>query len=102
MSDVAKIILEQLGGRRFVAMTGARNMTSDVDSLTVKLPSRFAKDGINAVKIKLTPADTYEVIFYRLGRAPTFKVTVVSEHSDVYVDSLRTLFSSETGLALSL
>ncbi len=101
-NPIATTILEQLGGHRFIAMTGAKNLMSDKNSLTFKLPARRAKDGINCVKVALTPADTYTVTFYRQAPAPTFKVTVVSEHEDVYSDNLRTIFESATGLYTSL
>ena len=69
MSDnmvVANTILEQLGGRRFVAMTGARNFTAIDDqrgALSFKVPR--AKDGINAIKVTLTAMDDYTVEAFR-------------------------------------
>jgi hypothetical protein len=98
MMTVATTILEQLGGNRFRAMTGARDFVGDADSLAFKLPSRFAKDGINVVKIKLDPSDTYTVTFSKLGRAPKRSLTVVAELSDIYADSLQSVFKSHTGL----
>ncbi len=52
--QVAQTILQQLGGRRFMAMTGARAMAAHKDGLSFKLPSNFARHGINYVKITLT------------------------------------------------
>ncbi len=102
-SPVAETILEQLGGRRFIMMTGAKDLVSDKDSLRFKLPGGgFAKDGINFVQITLTPADTYTVTFSKKGRAPSFTVTVVSEYTDVYNDNLRTVFETVTGLRTKL
>lgn len=98
---VATTILEQLGGRRFQVMTGAKNFTGDVDRLSFALPGRpgFVQQGINHVTIVLDPSDTYRVTFRRLrGRT----VTVVSEHADIYNDQLRAVFERETGLATSL
>lgn len=37
---VANTILHQLGGRRFIAFTGARDLLGDTNSLTFKLPKR--------------------------------------------------------------
>jgi hypothetical protein len=102
MSQIVNTILSQLGGNRFVVMTGAKNLTSDKNCLIFKLPSRFAKDGINAVRITLDPSDTYTMTFYKQGRAPSFKVTVVAEHSDVYAEDLRRIFTDVTGLETSL
>ena len=61
---------------------------------------RGAKDGINKIVIKLDPSDTYTVEFWKIGRAPAFKCTLVSEHYDIYVDSLHDLIQRQTGLAV--
>lgn len=100
--SVANTILSQLGAGRFLAMTGAKNLCGDATSLSFKLPARFAAKGINAVRITLDPSDTYTITFYKQARAPSFAVSVVAEHSDVYCDQLREIFTRETGLETSL
>lgn len=97
--QVAQTILEQLGGYRFIAMTGAKNLVAEETSLTFKLPK--CQKGINAVKITLDPSDTYTMTFYAQKRAPS-AVSVISEHQDVYFDMLQSLFTNETGLYTSL
>ena len=99
--DIAKTILEQLGGHRFSVMTGAKNFVGHPDGLSFRLPGGggFCRGGINYVKVTLTPADTYTVTFSRVRGA---KVTVVDEAWDVYADGLRAAFSRATGLHLSL
>jgi hypothetical protein len=98
---VADIILKQLGGPRFVVMTGAKHVLSDGPALVFQLPPRMAKDGINAVKITLDPSDTYTLRFSKIARDGT-KATTVREVSGVYADQLCELFESTTGLATSL
>jgi glyoxylate carboligase len=96
--SVAKVILSQLGGNRFVAMTGAKNLAETGDQaggLAFMLPARFAKNGINAVKITLDWSDTYVVKFLKIGKS---NLTVVSQHDMVYCDQLVPLFEQETGL----
>ena len=64
---VARSILDQLGGARFVAMTGARELVGSADSLTFKIgvnPKR-----VRQVRVTLTPADLYSVTFFRIGGA---------------------------------
>lgn len=97
-NTTASIILEQLGGNRFKMMTGANNFLTNGNDLTFSLPGGggFAKSGINRVNIELTPADLYTVKFYRLRRGDA---QLVSEHTDIYCDSLQELFTRETGLA---
>ena len=101
--SVGQTILAQLGGRRFVAMTGARNLCTDGTMLHFSLPGGgFAKDGINKVRIELDPSDTYTVRFYKIGRAPRGSVEVVYECEGVYEDMLREMFEERTGLRVSL
>jgi hypothetical protein len=99
--EVAKTILAQLGGRMFQMMTGAKAFTSKPDALAFRLPGTggFTRNGINYVDITLDPMDTYTVKFYRVRGV---KVTLVSEHDDIFVDMLRPLFTRETGLDTSL
>jgi hypothetical protein len=98
---VANTILEQLGGRRFVVMTGARDLVGDTRKLMFKIPR--AKDGINHITIALEPSDTYTVTFqkYTFGRAG-LKVKTISTHEDIYCDMLRDVFTRATGLYTSL
>lgn len=94
---VANTIREQLGGRRFDVMTGAKDFMGDADSLAFKLP-RGARDGINFVKIQLV-ADLYTVTFYRfrgVNLKPLYEVEMV------YADQLREVFTRYTGLETSL
>jgi|ERR1035437_2320425 hypothetical protein len=107
--EVAETILEQLGGRKFIAMTGARDISGlssvgiagECDGLSFKLPGGggFTKNGINYVKITLTPDDTYTMTFLRIRGT---KIHDVEQHHGVYCDQLQTMFTSVTGLAVSL
>lgn len=93
--EVAKTILEQFGGRRFVAMTGAKNFTGSPNSLQFALPSYFAKNGINRVRVTLLPSDTYRVEFFKIRAT---KVTPISSFDGIYADGLSSVFTTETGL----
>ncbi len=98
-TDVAQTILQQLGGRMFIAMTGARHLTSLEGGLAFKLPSNFATDGINHVIIRLNWRDTYDVTF---GKTRGLKYTVACEHKDIYADGLAEMFTRITSLDVSL
>lgn len=96
-------ILEQLGGRKFVAMTGAKSFYGFEDTLRFRLPSRFAKDGINFVTVMLKPDDTYYVEYGKLyGRKYEPKYKQVAVQTGVYVDGLKEAFTLTTGLDCSL
>jgi hypothetical protein len=97
----ANTILHQLGGRRFIAMTGARNIMHDAGALIFSLPGRtFTRGGINKVKIGLKDSDLYDMTFSKINHARCGTVTVkeVSTASDVYADKLQSVFAEATGL----
>ncbi len=98
-TEVAETILVQLGGGRFITITGARNFLADGNTLRFRLPSNFAKLGINVVSVRLNGRDLYDVTFTRVRGNRSM---VIAEHQDVYSDSLREIFTSETGLDTSL
>lgn len=95
MQTIAHTIYEQLGGRQFAFMTGARNLTSTPTGLLFSLPGTMTRNRINRVKIDLTPDDEYNVEFssFRAG-----KVKVISTHEGVYCDMLAELVREKTGL----
>lgn len=92
---VANTIMNQLGGRRFVAMTGARNILGGENFVSFRIPATMTKNRINYVKVILEPSDTYTVEFSAIhGR----NVKLVSTHDDIYCDVLQELFTEHTGL----
>ncbi len=95
---VATTILSQLGGRRFIAMTGAKNLLADQNSLHMKLGSGCA-DGITHMRVVLDADDTYTVIFFKVRGV---KVAEVSHHVGVYADSLGDVIYNATGFYTSL
>lgn len=97
--QVAETILQQLGGNRFIAMTGARNFVGRPASLTFALPGRMTTNGANRVVVELTSDDLYTVEFLRVRG---LNLSTVGEVSGVYAESLRAVFEQETGLRTSL
>ena len=94
-NQVAQTILEQLGGRRFVAMTGSKDFVGGENYLKFKL-ARGLKNKATHMMITLQPNDTYFVEFLKWnGKAMTFKA--ISQHADIYCDQLQELFTEETG-----
>lgn len=90
--------MHQLGGRQFVAMTGAKNITSHQGALSFKLPQRPGNK-VTYVKITLEATDTYTLEF---GRIRKFNYTKVAEATDVYAQDLRARFTEHTGLHTNL
>ncbi len=91
MQTITKTILDQLGGCRFTAMTGAKNFTAHPDGLSFRVPSKKA----NYIKITLKSDDTYKMDFKRIWG---YKVIDVKEFDGVYNDQLQKLFTEVTGM----
>jgi hypothetical protein len=96
-------LFKQLGGNKFVAMTGAKDwIRSDKDNwVSFRIPK--AKEGINYVKITLNAKDLYDMEFGMIRKKkgiPTY--TKKHEVNDVYDDMLQPVFTEKTGLYTSL
>lgn len=101
--EIAHTILAQLGGRRFTSMTGAKDLLAIESGLQFKLPARFAKDGINCVRIVLDPSDTYTVEFGKITRRQGLPhYAVLASYDETYCDQLEGLFEDVTGLKTRL
>lgn len=94
----AQTILAQLGGNRFCAMTGASSLVGGDNMLQFKI-GRGAVNKANTVRVEIDDTDTYTVKFYAVRGV---NVRQISEHSMVYADGLRRLFTEQTGMATSL
>lgn len=96
---VAKTILQQLGGNRFVAMTGTKNFVGCDDALVMSLPRNKSK--ANKLRIVLTPMDTYTMEFQKINMKK-MTVETVKTVENVYCDLLQDAFMTETGMYTSL
>ena len=93
--QVAQTILDQLGGRRFIAMTGA-TCIADGNTLIVKFKGSSIA---NIMYVTLNSLDLYDV---QIAKYRGMNVKVVSETSGAYSDMLRPIFEKTTGLRTSL
>ena len=99
--EVAQTILQQLGGNKFLAMTGAKNLTygtnkEGLPQYSFKFPmSKVA----NYCRITLEATDTYTMEFMKIrGTNHTSLLPITG----VYCDQLATCFEGMTGLRTSL
>ena len=91
--QIADTILKQLGGGRFIAMTGAKNLafSSSPPGLRMSI-GRGAKDAIKYLRVDYDRnSDTYTMIFANKSGG------TVKSVSNVYADSLQRVFTSTTG-----
>lgn len=89
---IAQNILAQLGGNRFIAMTGAKQLVALPTGLQFSFP-RSAKNKANKVAIRLV-GDLYTVNFFSARG-----ITIVDrrEFEMIYGDRLAAIFTEQTG-----
>jgi len=99
--EVGRVILEQLGGHKFIVMTGAKHILAFENGLQFGLPGSggFTKHGINKVQVFLDPSDTYTVKFMKIRK---MEKTYEIEYSNIYNDMLQSVFREATGLETHL
>ena len=96
--EIAKTILQQLGGNKFIAMTGAKNLGFTGKGISMKI-GKNAK-GVTHVTIDLDRGkDLYNIEFIKI-RGP--KRTTVKKLKGIYADQLKKSFTQYTGLRVSL
>lgn len=93
--QIAQTILEQLGGNKFVIMTGAKQFVAIPNGIRFKLPANFADKGINFVVITLDSMDTYTMIF---AKVRGMNIKPIEESYGIYCDMLQSEFKRVTGL----
>ena len=93
---IAMTILHQLGGNRFIAMTGAKNLSCNNDALMFMFPKN------KTCWIILDEDDTYSMRFFKLNWKLIDPLILVSEHHGIYCDQLQNIFTKQTGLDCNL
>jgi hypothetical protein len=107
--EIAQTIIKQLGGSRFKAMTGSKNfLYADIIELNpifwLRMDLIRNKSGVNKLKIFLNSDDTYTMKFYKQTMTKDFEVKISKEQEFVmvYCDQLKEIFTTVTGLRISL
>ena len=95
--EIAQTILQQLGGNKFIAMTGAKNLGFTDKGLQMKI-GRNAK-GVTHVIIELTSMDLYDIEFVKVR---AMKRTTIKKLKGIYADQLGEIFKKYTGLNIRL
>ena len=93
--QIAATTRQQLGGQKFIVMTGA-TCYSDLNTLVVKFKgSKVA----NIMYVEYTSLDLYNI---KICKYRGLDVKVISETKNAYADMLRPIFEKITGLATRL
>ena len=93
----AAVLLKQLGGNRFIAMTGAKGFAFSSKYMSFKI-GRNSK-GINFVRIGHNAKDLYDMEF---GFVSVRGIKVKKKVKDVYADMLGQMFKKYTGMNVRL
>jgi len=111
-TTIAKTIISQLGGNKFIAMTGAKKFSALGDGVMFHVSAKTARGTCNRCRIRLTASDDYTVEFVsaRLKKVTSDAgffyrvpdVKVLHTVAGVYCDRLQSVFTEVTGLKISL
>jgi hypothetical protein len=91
--------LQQLGGNRFIAMTGAKNLAVDKSKNELHMKIMRNAKGISHVRIRLTSMDLYDMEFLQVRAG---RIKIKSKEKGVYGDQLGKMFKKNTGLNVRL
>ena len=96
--EVASTILQQLGGNKFIVMTGAKDLVfssgrKNCGALEFRIGRNSSK--ANKICIELRPDDTYDMTFFRYAK---MELKELKKHEGIYFDQLQELFTEFTGM----
>lgn len=92
-NQIAPTILAQLGGGRFLAMTGAKGLLGLPNGLAFQIGRNATR--ANRVRVTLDASDTYTITTSRYAK---LNVTPVAKLEGVYAEDLQRAFTDLTGL----
>jgi len=105
----AQTILNQLGGSKFVAMTGAKNFVALENGIKFNIGRNASK--ANTVKITVNGLDLYDIDFIKFTPFKTNinyttctvttraeKTEIIKSYNDCYCDMIQEIFTNVTGL----
>lgn len=101
---VAQQTLHNLGGAKFLEMTGARHLVQNGNELSMALPAKMTTDRVNYCKVTLNTDDTYTVFVGRVRGTAKGGVAwgCTDERTGVCSAELQETFTRLTGLFTSI
>lgn len=95
---IASEILNQLGGNKFLVMTGSKNLVATGTGLRMTLTRN--KAAAKYLLITLNGLDLYDVDFFTVDK--NYNTKSKAKFENVYCDQLKSLFTETTGLYTKL
>ncbi len=97
-NQIAQTIIDQLGGNKFVAMTGAHQFTHMPSGVTFRIGANAKK--VTHLRITLTGDDDYTMEFQSIrGLKP---IKMIDHAFEIMADTLASTFARKTGMAVAL
>ena len=93
--EVAQTILAQLGGKKFIVMTGSRNFVYSKNTLTFKVPANITKGKGQSVRITLNGMDLYDLELFKIRK---FEPVIIGKEENIQAEDLQASFTRLTGL----
>ena len=97
--QIAREILRQLGGQKFIGMTGSKNFSYEGNSLTFNVPASLTRKRASGVKITLNRKDLYDLESFKIRN---YEVISIASYNDIANDNLQRTFTQMTGLETKL
>ena len=95
--NIAETILDQIGGNKFIVMTGSKNFLNIGNGLRMNLTRNKSK--AQYLKIELNACDTYTMKFFSARRTESdIIIKDIETISGVYADQMARIFEQVTGL----
>lgn len=98
MSQVTQETIKALGGNKFLAMTGAKNLMALENGLQFSLP-RGASNKANIVQVTINDKDLYCLAFFNLRGVNCREIERID---NIFVEDLQSVFTDKTGLLTTL
>jgi hypothetical protein len=92
--EIAKTILDQMGGNRFAVMTGSKQFIALQNGIKMKLTRN--KANAQYLTITLNAMDTYDMQFFSIDK--NFNLKIKQNVEGIYNDQLQRIFTQVTGL----
>lgn len=112
MNEIINTMMEQIGGNKFLAMTGCHHIVYSNSENSVRMQIPKNGGNVNRVEIIYIPGlDLYNMKFYkytagryntRTGAYTSDKVTNEKEYNEVYGEQLSKIFEAVTGMYTKL
>lgn len=101
-NEIVSTMMHQLGGTRFIAMTGSKPEYKDISTNSPIICFKLSKNSskCNYFKVQyMNGSDLYKIDFIKIRKE---NIDVLHTYDNIYSDQLQTIFTEVTGLYTTL